>query len=537
MAYSDVIKHDLRIFIPGLILLTGLVLYLALGHIGLSVALIVLGAIAVAVASGLAGWLRFEVAAINAFGPVVIVGLSLATQLHLVLACVRQLNEDKPKDDAIRAGMAECRWPFSASCLTTAAGFAALLFSPSPPVQKLGLTVAFGLIAIYVIGLIVLPVLLTRLNLHPLAKRYAKWQQRLSSFAPKLHRFRHWVVGAFALVLLVTLPALTQLKINDFVYGYFPQEHSFTQSIATLNNDYSGAVQLHYKIDANAEDGLFGRDYLASAQRSIDWLRQQPEVNSVSNLSELIDRALLPDQLKKQYIETTALKRMANADFSAQAVTVSLNSTTANELQAFDQRVTQHLSTEFGAHEGGVGADLVFAKLGYRNAASMFATLALALVVISVLLGLVFRSLTLCWVGLVCNAVPLILVYGIWALTGGYISLGSAVVMGMIMGIIVDDTVHMLYRYHFKKTREPNPVLSNKEKESGWVTHMLADTGPALLVSSIALIAGLAVGLFSNFRPVKELAMLSMAVIFLATVTDLILLPALLNFFRKKPPS
>jgi len=202
MAYSDVIKHDLRIFIPGLILLTGLVLYLALGHIGLSVALIVLGAIAVAVASGLAGWLRFEVAAINAFGPVVIVGLSLATQLHLVLACVRQLNEE-------------------------------LLFSPSPPVQKLGLTVAFGLIAIYVIGLIVLPVLLTRLNLHPLAKRYAKWQQRLSSFAPKLHRFRHWVVGAFALVLLVTLPALTQLKINDFVYGYFPQEHSFTQSIAT----------------------------------------------------------------------------------------------------------------------------------------------------------------------------------------------------------------------------------------------------------------------------------------------------------------
>ena len=51
MAYSDVIKHDLRVFIPGLILLTGLVLYLALGHLGLSVALIVLGAIAVAAVS------------------------------------------------------------------------------------------------------------------------------------------------------------------------------------------------------------------------------------------------------------------------------------------------------------------------------------------------------------------------------------------------------------------------------------------------------------------------------------------------------
>jgi len=70
LAYSDVIKHDLKVFIPGLILLTGLMLYLALGHMGLSISLILLGALAVAFASGIAGWLRFEMAAINAFSPV-----------------------------------------------------------------------------------------------------------------------------------------------------------------------------------------------------------------------------------------------------------------------------------------------------------------------------------------------------------------------------------------------------------------------------------------------------------------------------------
>lgn len=538
MAYSDVIKHDLRVFIPGLILLTGLVLYLALGHLGLSVALIVLGAIAVAVASGIAGWLRFEVAAINAFGPVVIVGLSLATQIHLVLACVRHLNQGKPIVDAVTDGMAECRWPFSMSCITTAAGFAALLLSPSPPVQKLGLIVAFGLIAIYLLGLIVLPQLLRQLNLASLATRYARWQQRLNTLAQILHDSRQWIIALFALALLITLPPLLNLKINDFVYGYFPAEHSFTKSIATLNDDYSGAVQLHYKIDSGATDGVFGRDYLASTQSWIDWLRQQPEVKSVSNLTELIERSLLPDELKKQYVQTTALNRLTNADFSAQAITLSLHSITANELLAFDERVTARFADQFDTQTSGIGADLVFAKLGYRNAASMFATLALALVAISVLLGIVFRSLTLCLVGLVCNAVPLIIVYGIWSITGGYISLGSAVVMGMIMGIIVDDSVHMLYRYHFTKTSEPNAATSNKVTlETRWVAHMLADTGPALLVSSIALIAGLAVGLFSSFRPVKELAMLSMAVIFLATITDLILLPALLNFLRKKSKS
>ena len=126
------------------------------------------------------------------------------------------------------------------------------------------------------------------------------------------------------------------------------------------------------------------------------------------------------------------------------------------------------------------------------------------------------------------------MVYGLWVLAGGYISLGCAVVMGMIMGIIVDDTVHLLYRFHDQKTLQGR-LADQPQTESFRVTRMLADTGPALLISSIALIAGLAIGLLSDFRPIRELALLSMAVIFIATLTDLLLLPALLGFNRRKP--
>ena len=583
MAYSDVIKHDLKVFIPGLILLTGLMLFIALGHIGLSISLILLGVLAVAVSSGIAGWLGFEMAAINAFGPVVIVGLSLATQLHLVLACVRQLNNKpnadtnadtnagtnagtkadtadgaaeagvttvKTTDTLIKAGLAECRWPFTISCITTAAGFAALSLSPSPPVQKLGITVAFGVLTIYLIGLIVLPVLLARLDLTQLARRYARWQQLLQSLAHKLDQSRKWVTGLFVLLLIITLPALSQLEINDFVYGYFPDDDSFSKSIATLDSDYSGSVQLHYKIDAGSEDGIFQQQHLLDTQRWIDWLRQQAEVNAVSSITEHIPKTSVPTATLKRAIESSTARRLANGDYSAESITVSMNSTTAGELLEFDKRVARQLDSYPNRpnYTGGLGSDLVFAKLGFRNAASMFTTLALALVSISLLLGIFFKSARLCCIGLVCNAVPLVIVYGFWALSGGYISLGSAVVMGMIMGIIVDDTVHMLYRYHFmknikksiKKNNESNSSSQHMQEnkiqatESRWVADMLADTGPALLVSSIALIAGLAVGLLSSFRPVMELAMLSIAVIFLATVTDLILLPALLNFRRNK---
>lgn len=101
--------------------------------------------------------------------------------------------------------------------------------------------------------------------------------------------------------------------------------------------------------------------------------------------------------------------------------------------------------------------------------------------------------------------------FGVWAAIGGYISLGSAVVMG----IIVDDSMHLLYRHY--------------RRGSGSVLKDTTDVAPALLVSSVALVLGLEVALLSDFRPIMELGMLSIAIIISTLFTDVFLLPALLS--------
>ncbi|OED41745.1 hypothetical protein AB833_08975 [Chromatiales bacterium (ex Bugula neritina AB1)] len=245
----------------------------------------------------------------------------------------------------------------------------------------------------------------------------------------------------------------------------------------------------------------------------------------------------IPPEVKIDALKSAGMQRLVSSDFSAQIVTVSMKSAPASVLLDFDARAREELDqyNDIAVYEGGLGSDLVFARLGHRNATSMFATLTLALAAITVLLGVFFKSWKLCVTGLVCNAMPLIIVYGIWAIAGGYNSLGCAVVMGMIMGIIVDDTVHLLYRYRMQENSQTTRVAVSRARQQQ-VTNMLADTAPALLVSSISLIAGLAVGMFSDFRPIRELAVLSLAVIFVATLTDLLLLPALLGLSRRKSP-
>lgn len=90
------------------------------------------------------------------------------------------------------------------------------------------------------------------------------------------------------MLLVTTLLPLSQLSIDDFVYGYFPQDHPFTQSIATLDNEFPGSVQLHYKFDSGSANGLFNSTHLEAALRWVDWAKQQPEVTGGDHNSRAI---------------------------------------------------------------------------------------------------------------------------------------------------------------------------------------------------------------------------------------------------------
>ena len=65
-------------------------------------------------------------------------------------------------------------------------------------------------------------------------------------------------------------------------------------------------------------------------------------------------------------------------------------------------------------------------------------------VLAAVVMARVFRSGRIGLIAVVCNGLPVLLVYSVWAVLDGHISLGAAVVMGMILGIVVDDTVYLL---------------------------------------------------------------------------------------------
>jgi predicted RND superfamily exporter protein len=536
-AYISVVRHDLRVFIPGLLVLMALVLFAVFRQWRLVLLPLGGGLVAALMAMGVAGWAGWTLAAINAFTPIIIVSLHLAASMHLIVGYLQQCAPapvvvDNQLGDAVmppvQAMQRSLDFNLSAmtlSALTTAAGFLLLSLSPSPPIRVVGYCAALGVSFSYLLNVVLLPLILPRLQLQPaLVQRcLSRWDAQALVRWLQTHTVA--VIAVAGLLSVLATLSLSRLQINDSVYDYFPSDNSFTQGTRQLDSWFDGCVRLSYVLDGTAPGTVLNAQFQAVQLAFADWLQRQPEVGGVREVFGLmrtlgIDLPQAERIVQQRSVRELGLDGEVNAQLSSTRIDVVLRALTSRELIAFNQRARQWLAEHSGAidYQGGSGADLIFAWLGQRNASSMFISLGLALAAIGVLVGVLFRDIGLAALGLLCNLLPLVLVYALWFASGAYISLGAAVVLGMIMGVIVDDTLHLLCKYRrIQRQGSTMPVI-----ELG------RQVLPAVLITSITLMAGLSIGLLSDFRPLRELSLLSAGVILAALLVDALLLPAVL---------
>jgi predicted RND superfamily exporter protein len=94
------------------------------------------------------------------------------------------------------------------------------------------------------------------------------------------------------------------------------------------------------------------------------------------------------------------------------------------------------------------------------------------------------------------------------------------------LGLIVDDTIHLLYRYR-------------AEKQAGTATATAMEvaihhTGRALIVTTVILTLGFWVGVLGSFTPTLHFSFLTGLTMMIALVADLLLMPAVLLAWERR---
>ncbi len=173
------------------------------------------------------------------------------------------------------------------------------------------------------------------------------------------------------------------------------------------------------------------------------------------------------------------------------------------------------------------GTGLMFAYIGKRNIVRMIEGTVIALILISAILMIAFKSIRLGLISLIPNLVPAGVALGIWGVINGNIGLALSVVTGITLGIVVDDTVHFISKYQRARVEKG---LNKAEA----IEYAFSTVGIALWITSLVLVCGFIVLSFSHFVMNSEMGLMTAMTIAIALFLDLFFLPPLLISLDKK---
>jgi len=218
-----------------------------------------------------------------------------------------------------------------------------------------------------------------------------------------------------------------------------------------------------------------------------------------------------------------------NIDKSATRVTVTLDEITTAQLRRFLTEAESWLQKNApeAMHTKPTSASVMFAYISQRNIESMLRSNAIAIVLIAMIMALALRSAGMGVLSLLPNAVPIVMTFGLWAILVGQVGMASATVTATALGIVVDDSVHLLTTY-LRGRREKGFTV---EEAIRYAFHMV---GPAIMTTTMILTAGFSVLALSTFKINAEMGLLTAMAIALALIFDFLFLPALLMLGRKK---
>jgi predicted RND superfamily exporter protein len=217
------------------------------------------------------------------------------------------------------------------------------------------------------------------------------------------------------------------------------------------------------------------------------------------------------------------LNNRINIDKSATRFIVTLQDVTANDIRLVAANGEQWLKENAPEYmfSYGSGPSVMFANITGKQINSMIKGTLIALVLISFMMIFALRNLKIGIISLIPNLMPAMVGFGLWGLMVGRVDAGLSIVMGMTLGIVVDDTVHFLSKY-LRARREQN---LSPDDATRYAFHTV---GKALIVTTLIIAAGFFILSFSSFAMNSNMAKLTAIVIGIALLADFLFLPPML---------
>ena len=514
---------------------------------------------------GLLGLIGWKVTVISSNFIALMLILTMAMNIHLSTRLL-QLKKNNPslnKFDLIKSSTSKMVWPIVYTVLTTICAFLSLIFSGIKPIIDFGWMMTLGLLISFSVTFLLLP---TLINFFPLTKIDIKEEKsHITNYLSNISITNKNLVIIFSsLLLFISIFGISKLEVENSFINYFKKSTEIYKGMKLIDEKLGGTTPLEIilnfpqnKIEKveddefedwdNENDGgnekyWFTKDKIDRINLVHNYLETLPEIGKVLSFSSLLQVAKelnnnkelgtlemgvlyskLPDYIKSEIVDPYISIEKNQARINLR-IKDSQPDIRRNNLI---KKINSDLELELGFEKSEfklAGVLILFNNLLQSLFKSQILTLGFVMTGIFIMFFILFKNLALSLIGVVPNFIAAFFILGIIGLLEIPLDMMTITIAAITIGIAVDNSIHYIYRF-----KEEFALKKNYEKT---IKYCHSTVGVAILNTSITIIFGFSILVFSNFIPTIYFGVFTGIAMLLALLSVLTLLPALILVFK-----
>jgi hypothetical protein len=525
---------------------------------------------AVVIMTGLLGMLGWKVTVISSNFIALMLILTMAMNIHMSVRYlqIKKNNSDIPNSSVILITTAKMFWPILYTVLTTICAFLSLIFSEIKPIIDFGWMMTLGLITSFFVTFTLLPTILNFLSEDKIEIKEES-KSIVTNFLANVSIYNSKTIFSLtSLIIILSIVGISKLEVENSFINYFNKNTEIYKGMKLIDDKLGGTTPLEIilkfpaKSKETKEDDEFDDwdedensnndkywftkdkiDKITKVHNYLDGLENVGKVLSFSSILQVAEQlnnnkelgtlemgilySKMPDSIKKEIIDPYISIKDNEARINLRIIDSKKN-LRRNELI---NKIQNDLENKLNLNKDEfklAGVLILFNNLLQSLFKSQILTLGLVMVGIFIMFLILFKNLTLSFIGVVPNFIAAFFILGIIGLLGIPLDMMTITIAAITIGIAVDNSIHYIYRFK-------EEFSSNKNYESTLkLCH--STVGTAILNTSITIVFGFSILVFSNFIPTIYFGVFTGIAMLLAMISVLTLLPKLILIIKPFGP-
>ena len=556
------IKSDIIVFGTGVLLFIIITLWLVFRRIIWIIIPISSCLFSVLIMTGLLGLMGWKVTVISSNFIALMLILTMAMNIHMSTRFLQLRKKffESTNYEIVLMTTKKMFWPIFYTVLTTICAFLSLAFSEIKPIIDFGWMMTFGLITSFIITFTLLPTLLNLISTEQ-TEVVNDSESKITLFLAKISINNKNIIFIISvLIIILSIFGISRLEVENSFINYFNKNTEIYKGMKLIDDKLGGTTPLEVILkfakkntsinedsefddwgeNENQDDEKywFTKDKIDRINVIHEYLDSLESVGKVLSFSSIIkvatklnnDKPLgtlemgilyskIPDIIKKEIIDPYISIEYDEARISLR-IKDSQPGLRRNELI---KKINYDLKNKFELKDSEfklTGVLILFNNLLQSLFKSQILTLGLVMMGIFLMFMVLFKNIKLSLIGVVPNFIAAFFILGIIGLLGIPLDMMTITIAAITIGIAVDNSIHYIYRF-----KEEYLKNENYEKTLE-LCH--STVGVAILNTSITIIFGFSILIFSNFIPTIYFGVFTGIAMFLAMISVLTLLPSLI---------